>query len=651
MKDKQDAAVRIATATIETPGEVQRILQNIDQVVFSFDTVANKYIYISPLCEKLYGYRIDEFESRLMLWKEVIHADDAVLLDDYNVRIMAGRPLFYEYRIITKSGAIRWVEAKVVPTFDNAKNLLRVDIIVTNTTEKKEVQQKLELAHSDMHKLVNSISEVLFSVDMQQYKLTQMSAACFSVYGYTPEEFFTIPTLWKDVVHSEDIAIAEAHQDALYRGEQIENQYRINHKDGGLRWIENKITPTLDAKGTLIRIDGVTSDITKRKLAETELVKREKDARLAQANLSAIMNNTDAIIYSIDREFRYITFNKALADSLKLHAQTTIQEGDKIFGFLEESSPDEVHFWINVYTKAFAGEVVTFVKDFSTAEYQNHASFSIHPIWEDEVVIGLSCFCRDITQQRLAEQEIHKLNESLERKVAERTRELELSNAELESFSYSVSHDLRAPLRIINGFAKMLVTGCGKELNPEGKENLQVIMDTAGKMGELIDDLLAFSRLGRSTLEKKEVDMEELVRVVIVEAHNTYDTKRVEIIRHPLPTVNADVNLIKQVWCNLISNALKYSAKKEKPVITIGATVQDGLITYYVKDNGAGFDMEHSEKLFAVFQRLHKVSEYDGTGVGLALAQRIIIKHGGTIRGEGKVNEGATFYFTLPNTN
>ena len=145
--------------------------------------------------------------------------------------------------------------------------------------------------------------------------------------------------------------------------------------------------------------------------------------------------------------------------------------------------------------------------------------------------------------------------------------------------------------------------------------------------------------------------MEELVRVVIVEAHNTYDTKRVEIIRHPLPTVNADVNLIKQVWCNLISNALKYSAKKEKPVITIGATVQDGLITYYVKDNGAGFDMEHSGKLFAVFQRLHKVSEYDGTGVGLALAQRIIIKHGGTIRGEGKVNEGATFYFTLPNTN
>jgi light-regulated signal transduction histidine kinase (bacteriophytochrome) len=253
-----------------------------------------------------------------------------------------------------------------------------------------------------------------------------------------------------------------------------------------------------------------------------------------------------------------------------------------------------------------------------------------------------------LEEERVQSQVIMELNESLEKMVKERTQELEAANKELESFSYSVSHDLRAPLRIINGYAKMLLKTNLDKFDAQGQEDLKVIMSNAIHMGNLIDDLLNFSRLGRADIKKNVVNMTEMVQTIVKDT-SSVGSQKAEVRINNFEEAECDPALMRQVWTNLISNAFKYSRKSETPVIEIGSTGHNGHQTYYIKDNGAGFDMQHSDKLFAVFQRLHKVTEYEGTGVGLALVQRIISKHGGRIWAEGKVGEGAAFYFTLSN--
>ncbi|MFA6277697.1 MAG: ATP-binding protein [Pedobacter sp.] len=246
-----------------------------------------------------------------------------------------------------------------------------------------------------------------------------------------------------------------------------------------------------------------------------------------------------------------------------------------------------------------------------------------------------------------AEDDIRKLNDELEQKVIQRTAQLEFVNKELEAFSYSVSHDLRAPIRGINGYTRILVEDYAEKLDEEGVQILQAIINNSKKMGLLIDDLLAFSKLGRKEVAFSEIDMAELVDLVIEELlfEEGEDTPEFNIA--VLPPAKGDKSLIKQVWINLISNAIKYSKHKEKTTIEIGAYTKGNLIVYYVKDEGAGFDMQYYDKLFGVFQRLHSQEEFEGTGIGLAIVQKIVHRHHGTVWAESKVNEGTCFYFSL----
>ena len=225
--------------------------------------------------------------------------------------------------------------------------------------------------------------------------------------------------------------------------------------------------------------------------------------------------------------------------------------------------------------------------------------------------------------------------------------QLKESNDELESFSYSVSHDLRAPLRAINGYTKMLKAKYETELDPEANRLMNNIVSNANKMGQLIDDLLAFSRVGRKELVKMNIQMTDIVQSICNELRNEQGDRNIEFKINELWPARADNTAIKQVWQNLISNAIKYSRLKEKTVIEIGSEIKKEEIEYYIKDNGAGFDMRYADKLFGVFQRLHSYEDFEGTGIGLALVQRIITKHGGKAWGKGAVDKGATFYFTL----
>jgi light-regulated signal transduction histidine kinase (bacteriophytochrome) len=229
--------------------------------------------------------------------------------------------------------------------------------------------------------------------------------------------------------------------------------------------------------------------------------------------------------------------------------------------------------------------------------------------------------------------------------LEQRNRELTEANAELESFSYSVSHDLRAPLRPINSYSKALLEDYADHLDADAKRMLNSIEYNSTRMNKLINDLLEFSKLGRKEVVKSKINMTQLVKQTLDEVA---PAPTVNLILHDLMPACADHALFAQVWANLISNAIKYSSKKERPEVEVGSRRENGEVLYYVRDNGAGFSMNYADKLFGVFQRLHKESEFHGTGIGLALVKRIINKHHGRVWAEGKENEGATFFFTLP---
>ena len=356
-----------------------------------------------------------------------------------------------------------------------------------------------------------------------------------------------------------------------------------------------------------------------------------------QALFASIVNSSDDAILSKNLDGIIMTWNYG---------------AEKIFGYSPKEiigkhisilvPPDLQNEESEIIEKTRNGEVVN---HYETERIRKdgkpiYVSITISPI-KDSLgnIIGASKISRDITQRKKTEEQL-----------SENIKKLEGSNIELESFSYSVSHDLRAPLRAVNGYARIFKENYENQLDTEASRLMNNIIDSSKKMGQLIDDLLTFSRLGRKELALTTVTMNDMVTSLCAELKKEQEPRDIEFKINPLLAAEADSVAIKQVWLNLISNALKYSNQKDKAIIEINSEINEDEIIYSIKDNGAGFDMRYANKLFGVFQRLHNDEEFEGTGVGLAIVKRIISKHGGRVWAESKVNEGATFFFTLNKT-
>jgi PAS domain S-box-containing protein len=569
-------------------------------------------------------------------------------IEDDRIVISTGQPIFdREEHFHRENGDERTLLTTKLPLRDAAGEVVGLVGITRDISDRKRAEEALRKNEASL-RLAQRIGRIgSWEADLIKDTL-EWSDETYRLFGYRRETFVPTGEGFFQRVHPEDREmVRRTSSHALRHGKHYSVDYRIIGADGQQRFMVQQARILRDAAGGPIRMIGTVQDITDRKLADEAL--RNSESRYRQ-----LIQALPGAVYTCDATGSITLYNQAAVglwgrtpeigkDMWCGSAKVLTRDGDPM---PLEQCPMAV--CLREGRSVRGVEIVIERPDGTRSLVLPHPD----PIHDAEGnVVGAVNMLVDLSERQKSEEAVRRLNEELEARVEERTRQLEQANRELEAFSYSVSHDLRAPVRAINGFAQIIHEDFGHQFEPEVSRLFRVISSSALRMGELIDDLLAFSRLGAYEPKRVLVDTDALVRSIVAELNQHEAASRASIRLGELPPVEGDESMLRQVFTNLIANAVKFSRGQPVPSVTVGAREEPDRLVYFVRDNGVGFDVKYASKLFKVFQRLHKPEEFEGTGVGLAIVHRVVQRHGGEVWADSAPGLGATFSFSLPVTS
>lgn len=591
-------------------------------------------IYVNPAIQKLFEVPAENVLGTTPVEHSPVYAPQ-VYVDHLRQVLETATENSMEMPYRTVQGKMRWGHMRFAPEFGPDGSVDSVLAIGRDIHEIKENEQRFRM-------LAENFPDFVIRFD-HDGRYTYVNPAFEKAFGL-PAESILGKTLQELPPRSKtkqtDMPLALIRQ-VFDEGIATESETYWD-TEMGERIFENRYVPEKDAAGNVVNVLCIARDVTEQNQAEEALWKSSQMLKL-------VLDNMPAFTFWKDHASIYLGCNYLFA------ANAGLNSPEEIVGLTDLELP-----WKFTEAESYRADdrsvMETGISKLNYEETQLTANGTVMTVRTSKVplrdhqgiVIGVLGTFEDITERKQAEAEINKLHQDLEQRVKDRTAQLEAANHELEAFAYSVSHDLRAPLRHIDGFIELLQNKAKPLLDEKGRHYMTMIADSARQMGKLIDDLLSFSRMGRNDMITGQVDLAGVVDEVIHELSTEVEGRNVEWNIARLPQVRGDRSMLKIVVTNLISNALKFTRPRECPQIEIGSIQNPDEAVIFIRDNGVGFDMEYADKLFGVFQRLHRQEDFEGTGIGLANVRRIISRHGGRTWAEGEVDHGATFYFSLP---